>query len=51
MRELTREEILEILCAPARTDEPEGPDFVEESEMDEKAEEIFVKDWIEGEMN
>lgn len=51
MRELTREEILEILCAPERTDEPEGPDFVEESEIDEKAEEIFVKNWIDEEMS
>jgi hypothetical protein len=50
MRELTREEILEMLCVPAQTDEPEGSDFVEESELDERAEEIFVKNWIEGEM-
>jgi hypothetical protein len=50
MRELTREEILEIMCVPAQTDEPEESDFVEESELDERAEEIFVKNWIEGEM-
>jgi hypothetical protein len=50
MRELTREEMLEIMCAPGITDEPEGPDFVEESDIDERAEEIFVKNWIEREM-
>ena len=51
MKELTREEMLEMLCAPAQTDEPEGSDFVAESELDERAEEIFVKNWIEWEMN
>ena len=50
MREMTREEMLEAMCAPARTDEPEGSDFVAESDMDERAEEIFVKNWIEKEM-
>ena len=50
MRKLTREEMLEAMCAPAQTDEPEGSDFVAESELDERAEEIFVKNWIEREM-
>jgi hypothetical protein len=48
MRELTREEMLEIMCAPGITDEPEESDFVE---SDETAEEIFVEDWIAREMN
>jgi hypothetical protein len=51
MRELTREEMLEILCAPAITDEPEKSDFIEESDLDEKAEETFVENWIERELN
>jgi hypothetical protein len=51
MRELTREETLEILCAPAITDEPEESDFIEESDPDEKAEETFVENWIERELN
>jgi len=51
MRELTLEEMLEAMCAPARTDEPEGSDFVAESELDERAEEIFVKNWIKREMD
>jgi hypothetical protein len=48
MRELTREEILEILCAPGITDEPEGSDFVD---IDELEEEIFVQNWIRKERN
>lgn len=43
MSELTREEILEIMCAPMTTDEPDESDFVE---SDEKAEEAFVRDWM-----
>jgi hypothetical protein len=48
MRELTQKETLEILCAPEATDTPEASDFVE---SDENAEEAFVKNWIEREMN
>ena len=51
MRELTQAEMLEILCAPATTDEPEESDFIEESESDEKADERFVENWIERELN
>jgi hypothetical protein len=51
MRELTREEMLKILCAPAIIDEPEESDFIDESDLDETAEENFVKDWIEKELN
>ena len=51
MRELTREEMLKILCAPADTDEPEESDFIGESDPDEKAEERFVENWIERELN
>jgi hypothetical protein len=47
MRELTRDETLEIMCAPARTDEPEESDFVESDELEE---EKFVQNWIEMEM-
>ena len=46
MRELTREEMLEIMCAPGTTDEPEKSDF---EETDELEEEKFVNDWIEKE--
>jgi hypothetical protein len=48
MRKLTREEMLEILCAPGTTDEPEESDFVETDELEE---EKFVRNWIEREMN
>jgi hypothetical protein len=48
MQELTREERLEILCAPGITDEPEESDF---EETDEPEEEKFVNSWIERELN
>jgi hypothetical protein len=48
MKEPTQKEVLEILCAPEATDIPEESDFVA---SDEKAEETFVKNWIEKEMN
>jgi hypothetical protein len=48
MRELTREEMLEILCAPEAADEPEESDFVQ---SDETEEEHFVQNWIERELN
>jgi hypothetical protein len=48
MRELTREEMLEILCAPEPIDEPEESDF---DEYDDETEEMFVNDWIEKELN
>jgi hypothetical protein len=48
---LTTEEMLEILCAPRRTDEPKESDFIPESETDKKAEEIFIENWLEMELN
>ena len=45
---LTREEMLEILCAPTITDEPEESDFVD---IDEMEDEKFVQNWIEKELN
>ncbi|MDR0616350.1 MAG: hypothetical protein LBG29_06030 [Synergistaceae bacterium] len=45
---LTREEMLEILCAPVPADEPEESDFVESDELEE---EKFVQNWIERELN
>jgi hypothetical protein len=48
MRELTREETLEILCAPEPIDEPEESDFVD---IDESEEEKFIQNWIEKELN
>ena len=48
MRELTQKEILEILCAPEITDEPEESDFVD---IDEIEEEKFIQNWIEKELN
>ncbi|MDR1377168.1 MAG: hypothetical protein LBJ22_06625 [Synergistaceae bacterium] len=51
MKELTREEMLEILCAPEAVDEPEESDFIAESELEERAEELFIKNWITKELN
>lgn len=48
MSELTREEILEVMCAPTTTDEPDESDFIA---SDEKAEEAFVRDWMRKELN
>jgi hypothetical protein len=48
VNKLTQEEILEILCAPATTDEPEETDF---EAVDDTAEEEFIKNWIERELN
>jgi hypothetical protein len=47
MRELTKEEVLEILCAPEPTDEPEESDFEKFGEEDE----MTIENWIEKEMN
>jgi hypothetical protein len=44
IKKLTREEILEMLCAPGSADEPEESDFVETDEIEE---ERFVRNWIE----
>jgi hypothetical protein len=46
MRELTQEEILEIMCAPEITDEPEESDFIDSDDNVEADEENFVKNWI-----
>ena len=48
MKELTQEEILEIVCAPAITDEPDESDFVE---GDDIGEEKFVENLIAKELN
>jgi hypothetical protein len=48
MRELTREETLEILCASGITDEPEESDFVQSDELEE---EKFVQNWLKKELN
>ena len=48
MKELTQDEILVIMCAPAITDEPEKSDFVD---SDEIGEEHFVKNLIAKELN
>jgi hypothetical protein len=48
MRILTQEEMLEIMCAPEPTDEPEESDFVKGFEI---ADEMFVRSWIAKEMN
>ena len=48
MKELTQEEFLEIVCAPAITDEPEESDYIESNEI---GEEIFVKNLIAKELN
>jgi hypothetical protein len=47
IKKMTREEILEILCAPGTADEPEESDFVE---SDDEAEQMFVENWIKKEM-
>jgi len=51
IKKLTREEILEILCAPGITDDPEESDFVASDETDEAIEEMFVKKQIVKELN
>ncbi|MCL2009136.1 MAG: hypothetical protein FWG71_01145 [Synergistaceae bacterium] len=48
MKELTQKEILEIVCAPAITDEPEESDFIVSDETDE---ENYVKNLISKELN
>ena len=48
MKELTWEEIMEIVCAPAITDEPEESDFID---GDEIGEDQFVKNLIAKELN
>jgi hypothetical protein len=50
-KKLTQEEMLEILCAPETVDEPEESDFVAQSGPEERAEETFVENWIEKELN
>jgi hypothetical protein len=44
--QLTAERIMDIMCAPNPTDEPEESDFVGGDRVEEKTEEIFVRDWI-----
>jgi hypothetical protein len=51
IKKMTREEILGFLCAPGATDEPEESDFIAESDLDEIAEETFVKNYIAKELN
>ena len=48
MKELTVEEILDIVCDPGNTDEPEESDFIDE---DENIEEFFVNNLIAKELN
>ena len=48
MKELTTDEILEIMCAPEITDEPEESDFIA---GDETGEEEFVEKMITKELN
>jgi hypothetical protein len=49
--QLTAERIMDIMCAPSPTDEPEESDFVGGDRVEEKAEEIFIRDWIAREGN
>ena len=51
MKEPTQEEMLEISCAPAATDEPEESDFLVYNDSDEIDEETFVKNMIMKELN
>ena len=48
MKELTQDAILEIVCAPAITDEPEESDFIA---GDETREEEFIENLITKELN
>ena len=48
MKQLTRDEILVIVCAPAITDEPEEADFIDNDEIDE---EEYVKNLITKDLN
>ena len=47
MTAMTQDEILEIVCAPEITDEPEESDFVA---SDKDGEEDFVNNWITKEL-
>jgi hypothetical protein len=49
MRQLKREEIMDLLCAMESIDELEEMDFYDE-DYDEAAEEKFVDEWLEKEM-
>ena len=51
MKELTMNEILKIVCAPAITDEPEESDFIASDEANEISEEQFVRKLIMEELN
>ena len=48
MRELTQDEILELVCAPTVTDEPDESDFIANDDL---GEESFVNDMITKELN
>ena len=50
IKELTRDEILEIMCAPAITDKPEESDYIS-SDVDETGDEDFVTNYITKELN
>ena len=48
MKEMTQDEIMDIVCAPETTDKPEESDFIT---SDEIGEEKYVKNLITKELN
>lgn len=44
--ERSLKEILEVLCAPKPTDEPQESDFISRSAEEEQADEFFIKSWL-----
>ena len=50
MKELTLDEILRIVCAPAITDDAEGLDFIDSDESNEINEKEFIRKLIVEEL-
>ena len=44
--ERSLKEILEIMCAPKPTDEPQESDFIHKNAEDERVDEFFIKSWL-----
>jgi hypothetical protein len=48
-RQLSLEEILDLLCVPKAADDPQDIEFDEYSDADEAAERDFIERWLEEE--
>ena len=47
-KQLSEKEMMELLCAPEATDDIQDIDFDETD--DDAAEQIFIQEWIDGEL-